>query len=169
MKTLLNYFLGIFTIMGLSSCANGKKLQEEAPVALQEVYYITHRAQDDSNAQRLNLYLPVGEFNQQELQLDSVYFRGRRAELLPSDEGPGIYVAYFEIPGKDRDFVMHADPKEEFGNQAPILEKMPFELKKDEAAVLYIRNGEKAYFRIRGITERRPGDGEIKKPENIRH
>ena len=59
MKTLINYFLGLFTVMSLSNCANGKKLQEEAPVALQEVYYVTHRAQDDSSDQRLYLYIPV--------------------------------------------------------------------------------------------------------------
>ena len=168
MKTLLNYALGLFTVMSLSNCANGKKLQEEAPVALQEAYYLIHRAQDDSNATRLNLYIPAGDLGQKEVQLDSVYFRGRSAELV-SNDGPVGYVAYFEISGKDRDLVMHVDPKEEFGNKVPILEKIPFELKNDEAVVVYTHNGKKAYFKIDSITERGSSDGEIKKPENIRH
>lgn len=168
MKMLLNYALGLFTLMSLSNCANGKKLQEEAPVALQEAYYLLHRAQDESNATRLNLYIPTGDLGQNEIELDSVYFRGRSAELV-SNANPAGYVAYFEISGKDRDLVMHVDPKEEFGNKAPILEKIPFELKNDEAVVVYTHNGKKAYFKIDNITERASSDGEIKKPENIRH
>ena len=169
MKTLLKYFLGIFTVISLSSCANGKKLQEEAPVALQEVYYVTHHAQDDSNDTRLNLYLPMEILGQSEIKFDSVYFRGRKAEILSSEEDKGVYVAYFVFPAKDKDLVMHVDPKEEFGNVALVLEKIPFELKNDEAVVVYTRNGDKSYFRISDISEGKPVDRKIKKPENIRH
>ena len=169
MKTLINYFLGLFAIMSLSNCANGKKLQEEAPVALQEVYYVTHRAQDDSSDRRLNLYIPVEDPEMSEVQLDSVYFRGRKADIVSSDGKKGLFVAYFEIPGKEKDMVMHAYPEKEFGNQVPLLEKIPFELKNDEAVVVYTRNGEQLYFKIQGIVERGSAGGEIKKPENIRH
>src|SRR5690606_30851600 len=160
---------GLFTVMSLSNCANGKKLQEEAPVALQEVYYVTHRAQDDSNDRRLNLYIPVEDSELSKVRLDSVYFMGRKSDIVPSDEKNGLYVAYFEVAGKNRDIVMHADPKKEFGNQVPLLEKIPFELKNDEAVVVYTRNGEQLYFKIQGIVERASAGGEIKKPENIRH
>ena len=151
---LINYFLGILSIMSLYSCANGKKLQEEAPVAFQPVYYTTHVAQDDSNASRINLYLPTKDMDPKVVQLDSVYFRGRKAELVKAEEPPGLYVAYFEIPGRDKNFVMHVDPRKEYGNTVPMLEKSPFELKADEAMVVFRKKGKLGYYKLKGIEER---------------
>lgn len=154
MKTLLKGFVGIFTLVSLSGCANGKKLQEKAPVAFQEVYYTIHLAQGDSNAARLNLFIPTDTAEKAEVSLDSVYFRGRSAALISEGQPEGVFVGYFDLPEKNRDMVMHVDPKEEFGNSVPVLEKIPFDLKSDEAVVVYSKNGESGYYKLSGIKEK---------------
>lgn len=154
MKSLVSYFLGMFAVISLSSCANGKKLQEEAPVAFEPAFYTIHLAQDDSNASRLNLYIPTKGLDQQEVSLDSVYFKGRKAELIRTEQEADLYVAYFDIQGKDKDFVMHADPRKEYGNTVPVLEKIPFDLEAGEAVVVFIKNGKPGYYKLKGIEER---------------
>lgn len=154
MKTFINYFLGMFAVVSLSSCANGKKLQEEAPVAFQSAYYTIHLAQDDSDAYRMNLFIPTEGSVREGVQLDSVYFRSRKAELVNAGDHPGQFVAYFEMPGKDKDFVMDIDPKKEYGNTVPVLEKIPFDLRSDEAVIVYRMNGQAAYYKLEGIKER---------------
>lgn len=154
MKTFINYFLGMFAVVSLSSCANGKKLQEEAPVAFLQAYYTIHLAQDDSDAHRMNLFIPTDSSVSEEIQLDSVYFRSRKAELVNAADQPGQFVAYFEMPGRDKDFVMDIDPKKEYGNTVPVLEKIPFDLKSDEAVVVYRKNGKTEYYKLEGIKEK---------------
>jgi len=154
MKAFINYFLGMFAVVSLSGCANGKKLQEEAPVAFQQAYYTIHLAQDDSNASRMNLFIPAKDVDQSQVKLDSVYFRGRSAELVKDDQQADLYVGYFEMAGRNKDFVMHRDPEKEFGNTVPVLEKIPFDLKADEAVVVYSKNGKPGYYKLTGVREK---------------
>ena len=154
MKSFLKYFFGMFAVVNMSGCANGKKLHEEAPVAFRPAYYTIHLAQDDSNDSRMNFYLPTEDFLQKEVQLDSVYFRSRKAALVAEGEGSNLYVAYFDLPGKDEDFVMHVDLRKEYGNKVPVLENIPFDLKADEAVVVYSKNGETGYYKLQGVKEK---------------
>jgi hypothetical protein len=171
MKQLLHIFSAASIILGMASCANGKKLQEEPPVALQEAYYTTWTSGAKGADSGFSLFIPAED--NLGVELDSVYFRGRKAAIEKSGAAENLYVAYFKIPsdeGKARDVIMHVDPKKEYGNKPPQLpEKIPFQLEEGEAVVKYTRNGKEKYFRITGIKKRDTADVEIKKPENIRH
>lgn len=171
MKQLLHIFSAGLILLGVSSCANGKKLQEEPPVALQEAYYTTWTGGVKGADSGFSLFIPAEE--KEGIKLDSVYFRGRRAVIEKSGTSENLYVAYFKIPseeGKAPDVIMHIDPRKEYGNKPPQLpEKIPFELEEGEAVVKYSKNGKENYFRITGIKKKDSGDVEIKKPENIRH
>ena len=167
MKQLLQILSAGLVLFGLTGCANGKKIQEEAPLSLQQPYYTDWTGETSG----LSLFIPVED--QQGVQLDSVYFRGRGAVLERSGAEPHLYVAYFKIPseeGKSTDVIMHIDPKKEYGNKPPQLpKKIPFELQEGEAVVKYSRDGKEKYFRITGIQKKDSTDVEIKRPENIRH
>ena len=63
-------------------------------------------------------------------------------------------MAYFDLPGKDEDFVMHVDLRKEYGNKVPVLENIPFDLKADEAVVVYSKNGETGYYKLQGVKEK---------------
>ncbi len=171
MKQFLYIFSFGLMFFGLTGCANGKKLQEKPPVLLEPAYYTSWTGGVKGAASGFTLFIPAETDPQ--VQLDSVYFRGRKAVIEKSGAEPDLYVAYFKIhseEGKPTDVVMHVDPEKEYGNKPPQLpEKIPFELEEGEAVVKYTRNGKEKYFRIIGIQKKDSGNVEIKKPENIRH
>lgn len=171
MKTGVKIIAGMILLFSFSSCANGKNAKEEAPVPFEQAYYTTWTGGVKDAGSGFNLFIPTGSFSDSEIKLDSVYFRGRSAELVTKPEMPDLYIAYFRTSEKkDPDFVMSSDPREEYGNKPPaVIEKIPFELKEGEAMVSFIKNGKKNYYKISGI-EKRDSDGTLlKKPENIQH
>lgn len=173
MKTGVCYFFGMIILFSFYNCANGKKLQEEAPLPFEQAYYTTWTGEVKGAGSGLDLFIPTGSLRDAEVELDSVYFRGKRAELVTDPKAPGVYMARFksgDIKGGKRDIIMHRDPKEEYGNQPPeIVEEFPFSLEPDEAVVTFRNNGKTSYFKIVGIEERDTREIEIKYPENIRH
>lgn len=171
MKKFLQILSAGLILFGLTNCANGKKLQEKPPIPVKQAYYTSWTGGVKGAGSGYTLFIPAE--TKPGLELDSVYFRGRKALIEKSGSAPNLYVAYFKIPseeGKAPDVIMHSDPKKEYGNKPPKLpEKIPFELQEGEAVVKYTRNGEEKYFRIQGITRKDSSGVEIKKPENIRH
>ncbi|HET8753328.1 MAG TPA: hypothetical protein VFM59_03125 [Salinimicrobium sp.] len=165
MKTMLTYLFSFSAVLFLVSCANGKKIQEKPPVALQPVYYTTWQGDAKGAGSGYTLFIPLSVAVVSEVEFDSVYFRGKKAVLETKPNFPDVYLAHFrERPAKPRDFVMSSDPREEYGNQPPVIpQEIPFELEEDEAVVLYKKNGKKSYFRIKGIQKRDSTNLEIKR------
>lgn len=169
MKNHFCYLLGIIALFGLSNCANGKKLQEKPPVAFEQAFYITSSKADKNSGTDLQLFIPVNAYDDREVALDSVYFRGKKAKLEKLTNNENVYTAYFET-AKKGDIIMSSDPREEYGNQAPIIPKdFPFELKADEAIISFEKGGKTGYYKITGIQEKDAETVKIKYPENIQH
>ena len=171
MKPFLHILFFCTFLFIFANCANGKKLQEEPPVTLEQTYYTSWTGGVKGADSGFNLFIPVEKGAK--IDMDTVYFRGRKAVLQKDSQHPNLYIATFKIPsaeGKAPELIMHEDPKKEFGNPAPErLEKMPFGMEKDEAVVRYTKHGKVKYFRITGIQKRDSTGVKIKKPENIRH
>ena len=130
----------------LASCAGNKDLQEKAPANMENAYYT-------SQGEIITLYIPVSSIQTNRVSLDSVYFRNRKAILTTSPEKPGVYMATFET-GKP-DIIMSIDPKEEYGNKMPQkVEKMDFDLKEDEAVLIFTQNSKVKYYKLTGVKER---------------
>ena len=172
MKNLLNPLFVVLVTFSFAGCANGKKLQENPPEAIGKAYYTTWRGGVKGAGSGYNLFIP-SEANL-EIELDTAFFRGRKAVIEKEPSQPGLYVARFVVPAKDdpaKDIVLHQDPMKEFGNKPPaIFPEIPFELEPGEAVVKYRKNGKEKYFRITGI---KPADSpdalKIKNPENPQH
>lgn len=129
-----------------ASCAGNKDLQEKAPATMENAYY-------NSQGEIIILYIPVSSIQANRVSLDSVYFRNRKAALTTSPDKPGIYMATFEM-GK-RDMIMSIDPKEEYGNKPPQkADKMDFDLKDDEAILIFTQNSKVKYYKLTGVKER---------------
>lgn len=167
MKSLLLSFSAFLMLISFSSCANGKQLQEEPPKAVKDVYYTTWTGGVRGAGSGFNLFIPVAADS--EIQMDTVYFRGRKGVLEKEPSDPNLYVARFKNP-VSKDLVMHRDPKMEYGNEIPVvMEKIPFELEEGEAVVRYTRDGKEKFFRIKDIPKRDAGEVRLKNPENIQH
>ncbi len=86
------------------------------------------------------LYIPIKSNQAEGVSFNNVYFRGRKAALQIHPQHSGIYYAQFES-AKD-DMIMSSDPKEEYGNKAPVkLEKIPFDLDNNEAVIEFTQGG----------------------------
>ena len=169
MKNLLPPLFVVLVAFSFSGWANGKTLQENPPEAIGKAYYTTWRGGVQGAGSGYNLFIPSEA--DLEIELDTAYFRGRKAVIEKEPSQPGLYVARFVVPAKDdpnADLVLHEDPRREFGNTPPnIFPEIPFELEAGEAVVKYRKDGKEKYFRITGI---KPADSpdvlKIKKPEN---
>lgn len=173
MRTGLTFLFGIITVMSFLNCASSQKVQEKAPVDFQQAYYTTWVGGTKGAGSGLNLYIPVMETKDIDIRLDSVYFRGKRAELQTKPEDKNLYIAYFRTSDnseKAPDLIMSSDPRKEYGNRPPeIIRNFPFDLKKDEAMLSFRKNGEKRYYKINVIEKGNQEDIKIKRSENIQH
>lgn len=93
------------------------------------------------------------------IAFDSIYFNGKKtkAELRKDDKGRTMLVGSFKtsnIKG-ELDLQLHSDPKQEYGNTPPQeVEKIPFELKKNEAIISYKIDNTIKYFKVENLQER---------------
>ena len=171
MNFLLKSIPALVILFSFTNCANGRKLQEEPPVEIKQAYYTSGTGGVKGAASGFTLFLPTeGEVG---VEMDSVYFRGRRTALQKESSEDKLYVASFKIPSREAnapEIIMHKDPRMEYGNPTPqILPDIPFELKPDEAMVQYTVKGQVKYFRVKGIKKRDSAAVPIKKPKKIQH
>lgn len=146
MKYLYTIFSLIFFSALFTNCAGNKNMQGKAPAQIQQAYYTTQ-------GDLLNFYLPVTAIQDERVALNSIYFRGKKADLLQYSENSGLFVATINT-GKP-DLIMSSDPKEEYKNKAPqVSDKQSFELKENEAVLIFTENGKEKYYKIAGIEER---------------
>ncbi|MFO7720241.1 MAG: hypothetical protein R6W85_07360 [Gillisia sp.] len=146
MKYFYLAFSTLFTAVLLSSCASNKDLQERSPAQFDQPYFT-------SNTNSLELFIPVKAIQPNRISLDSVYFRGMKSPLELDSAKTGVYMAYFSTGNKD--LIMSSDPAEEYANMMPQMPvKVPFELKEDEAVVVFKENNKRKYYKITGIKER---------------
>jgi len=129
-----------------TSCAGNKDLQEKAPANMGSAYYI-------AQGEVITLYIPVTAIQSNRVSLDGVYFRNKKANLVTSPDSLGVFMATFNT-GKP-DMIMSSDPKEEFGNKMPQkTDKMDFDLKDDEAILIFTQNSKVKYYKLTGVKER---------------
>lgn len=178
MKTGIGFLVALLALFGFTNCGNGKKLQEDAPLPIEQPFYTTWTGGVKTAGSGLNLYIPVNSTESREVELDSAYFRGRKAKLERSGEDVGsshsdVYVAYFRTAEKQKapELIMHRDPKKEFGNKPPeIIGDFPFELEDDEAVISYKKNGKTGYFKLSNIRRQKEDvDVKIKHPQGLQH
>lgn len=140
------FLFSIVLFSMLSSCGSNKELQERAPAQFNETYY-------SETEDGLDLYIPVAVIQENRVQLESVYFRGMHSPLELDAEKTNLYVASFTTGKGDK--IMHEDPNEEYGNKAPQAPKeSPFEIKEDEAILVFKQNDKTKYYKLTGIEER---------------
>jgi len=148
MKILYISLSFIFLLTILSSCGSNQKLQEKAPAQLGSAYFTENR-------KSLKLFIPVRAIQENRVSLDSIYFRGQKAELRQDPEIDGVYSA--ELDSGSRNFVLSSDPRDEYENKMPVVPaEIPFELNEDEAVIVFTENNKVKFYKIRGIKRQTP-------------
>jgi hypothetical protein len=141
---------------GFIAC-NPYKLIENPPFSLGEVVYEAWASKGQKAESGITLFIPLKE--EKTILLDSVYFRGRRLKLEKIQRDSYlVYRAGFKNPSsREKDLVMHANPKKEAGNTPPQLTKNnPFHLNDHEAVISFRKKGKIHYYKIKNIKESIP-------------
>jgi len=155
------YFALLLTVIGLMSCSSQRKLQTEAPFTVERPtveYWVGGREESGTQMRFQVRWNPI---DPSAITLDSLYFRGRvmKAELKETETGFLITGTYIEDMPKS-DIIMHADPRQEVGNQPPkplnTRKAFPFELSPNEAVLSYLEGNteKKRYYKISGVVEK---------------
>ena len=153
-KTALIILLS-FIMTGFSQCSSTKKLQSKAPTEITEIYYQRWASGVRDGGAGVDLFISTTSKN---VQLDSVYFRGRISSLELQTETANLYKARFVITKEKFDIIMSNDSLAEYGNKLPDENKpFPFDLKDQECVISYKDGKKTKYFKIEGIKE-----GEVK-------
>ncbi|MCX2681192.1 hypothetical protein OOZ15_14665 [Galbibacter sp. EGI 63066] len=157
MKRIFNTIIGTVIILGFSQCGSSQGLTENPPFELGEVRSEPWTAGAEKEQEGENIFLPVS--NGKEIVLDSLFYKGKvvKLEKIQRDNYL-VYIGRFsKADTKYDDLIMHADPKEEFGNKPPKLnKKIPFELKEGEAVVSYIEDGKTKYYKVKSMRPATP-------------
>ncbi len=152
----------VLTAAGLAGCASQQRFQEEPPftVSEQQVRPWTGGRAESGSGMRLSMRW--NPHDPEAYRPDSLYFRGRVLSPVIEDSETGMLLtASYELVAPEKpDMVMHADPKEEVGNQPPAPlpdgKAFPFALEPDEAVLSYVRlsDGTRYYYKITGIAQK---------------
>lgn len=146
MKYLYLLFGAVIITVLFASCAGNKDLQEKPPSTMETAYYTL-------KGDVITLYIPVTAIQTNRVSLDGVYFRNKKADLVPSPDSSEVLMARFNT-GKT-DMIMSSDPIDEYANKMPMkTEKMDFELNDDEAILIYTQNSNVKYYKLTGVKER---------------
>lgn len=127
------------------------KLEENASFTLGETYFQSWVAGVKGGGSGIHMYINVLT-NTNNVVLDSVYFKGLTAKVEISKMG---HIASFKTKANQKeDIVMSNNNNAEYGNQIPIKQSFPFELKNNEAVISYTENATLKYLLIKNIKEK---------------
>lgn len=147
--------IGLITLLSITffgCCASKAKAQNEHPFKVLEATYA------NSVDEQTDLVLTTLKIttNNKEIRLDSVYFRDHKAplKLVDSIEN-SVFTGSFTTSTTPHDYILHGDPKQEFGNKPPVtVSKWPFEINDNEAAVSYFYKDKIYYYKISEVKEK---------------
>ena len=150
MKTIFNILFGSALLLGFSQCATSKeiskKLQINTPFSIEKATYTDWVSGVKGGGSGTNVIVTIKDIDSNNIEIDSLYFRGLKVKVEIKESS---YIGRFNSSINQRkDKVLHREPKKEFGNQVPIMEKeFPFELKNDEAVLSYKEKGKQKFYK----------------------
>ncbi|MCO4820973.1 MAG: hypothetical protein KC469_02820 [Flavobacteriaceae bacterium] len=152
-KHIIGLFILALILMSFSQCSNVPKIEDKVPGALEEVFYMKWSAGVRGGGSGLNITVKLKDNN---LELDSVYFRGKSAKLILITGKEHTFIGRFlNEDHKKSSIILDEDPKNEFGNTLPVIApKSQFDLKEDECVISYKAGSKIKYFMMKGVHEK---------------
>ena len=141
MKYLLNILFASILVIVFSQCSSAQKLQESPSFNIEEVYSQKWIAGVQGGGSGINVFIPITT-ELKDITLDNLYFRGNMVASQTKPSSPKLYIGRF---------IGNANQKEGYKSTG---DKIPFDLKDNEAVVSYSEKGKIKYFKIENITEK---------------
>ncbi len=151
-KHFLRMF-GMATAMILLLSTAGCKstmAQKKAPFSISEKSY--HEWIGGKEGTRGKTITLRGYTQTLNLSISKIFFQNHEYDVVPSFNGNDFVLSATMSEFYQTDKVMSGDPRAEYGNKPPELQKkIPFDLEDDEAVLLYSVNGQESYHKVSGI------------------
>lgn len=146
-------FVLVLTTFSLTQCkSQDSVVQKKAPFSITEKTY-QYWTGGKEGSSGTNLVLK-GNYDLSPLHFDAIFFQNREEKIVAefNSEQFVIFLRIATIDSDKKNLIMSKDPKDEYGNSVPVKTKnIPFDLKEDEAVLLYNVKGKEYYYKINGI------------------
>ena len=147
-----NYTLGLLLVLLLTMACKTQMVETSAPFTIEEkVYFYWAGGQPGAHGTTVRIR---GQQTSMNVSFSKIYFQNHEYEIVPVFDSHGFLLEGNFSEYKPDDMILHADPVQEYGNTPPDVEnKIPFELEKDEAIIVYSVNGMEGFHKVTGMKE----------------
>ena len=152
MKLLKQISVLAITLSIFNCASSDAKLQTKAPTTFEDVYYQKWVGGVQGAGSGITLFIQTKDNS---VVIDSVYFRGKTAQLETKPNTKNLYIGRFKTTtNAPKDIILTHNLDEEIKNEIEIeAPKFPFILNTNECVVSYKKNDKTMYFKITNIKE----------------
>ena len=138
----------VWMLLVISACKTQDR-SASVPFDIEEkTYFHWVVEQEGKSGTRIRI---TGTAKTMNLSFSKIFFQNHAYEVVPEFRGNG-FVLEGEFSEVRPERKLHADPRVEYGNPAPLIgEKIPFDLEEDEAVILYTVSGQESFFKVSGM------------------
>lgn len=123
-------------------CSSAQKLSKTASFEIQNPYCQYWIAGVKNGGSGINVFISISKI-ENSTTIDSLYFRGQTVKLNTKPNNPNLFIGrILTKANQNEDFQLNTD------------ENSPFDLKENEAVIIYIENDIKKYYKIEHIKEK---------------
>ena len=139
-----------FFLMTMSSGCKTNVVQKKVPFTIDEKTYF-HWVGGKQGTRGTTIRI-TGFTTTLNLSFSKIYFQNKEFDVVPQFNGNDFVLEATLSEFMPPDRVMSSDPLEEYGNAPPQTgNKIPFELEKDEAVIMYAVSGSESYVKVTGV------------------
>jgi hypothetical protein len=145
----MRILLSLFVVLGLTSCKS-TKTDSNPPFKISgATYNYWTGGQPGISGIRVIINYTTSE----EITFDTIYFQKRKGEIDKyKREGKTFIIGRINTSTREKnEVIMDADPKKEMNNKPPQGVTIPFDLKENEAMIVYTYKGKKHNFKVTNI------------------
>ncbi len=153
MKKISLLLVIIITTFSLVQCkSQDSVVQKDVPFTInKKTYQYWTGGKEGSSGTDLII---KGNYDLSPLHFDSIFFHNKQ-EKVSAQVNSNMYTIYIRVIDK-KDLNMSNNPVDEYGNPIPATKSIPFDLKEDEAVLVYNISGKEYYYKITGIVKLDP-------------
>lgn len=150
-QNAVKYLLAVMILFSFTKCKT-QIVEQKTPFKITEkTYFYFVGGKKGTSGTTIKI---VGNANTLNLGFTTIFFQNHEYKIIPEFRAEKFILVGSNTEIRKNDFNMHQDAAGEYGNEAPKLEKkIPFDLEKNEAVLVYRVNGEDFYLKITDIKQ----------------
>lgn len=141
----------IITLLGFTQCKT-QNVETEVPFEISEkTYFYYTGGKEGTHGTNIKI---VGNAKTRNITFTAIFFQNHEYKITPEFKGEDFILVGSNTVIKKKELDMYQDPVGEYGNEAPKFEKkIPFDLEKNEAVLVYRINGKDSFYKIKDIKQ----------------